>query len=1213
MPVRPYKSLSVGGAPTRLGQPAQSEDPSFIERMGGLRGLLGTGTRVISGVLSAGGLWPGAAISGAGESLAEAIEGSPQNPTRIAAEAALGSVPMLKIFKIGKPMQSFIRGAAYSGIGTAGRELAAGEDINPRAVAESAALGGATGAGLAKFLGMAGAKLDKVGIPVAKAGSTLQEVQPTAHVGGRVMDGKKLVPFIPPAPQRMSVTEPIIIPKKPANMTQRAEDTWNRKWGGAPKSTAPTATLGDRTAEEMTADISKLDIDPETGLWVAPPTTARTPLQGMLGWNKKQVAARAKEDRGYLTTAEEVLGGGAPTSSVAAFAKAIGVKPKVAPTPEVFPDIAKMADVNINPILPTVEEVTRARAARVAPPIVEKAAPAAPKAPDLMDEFTKWDKLDKGPYRAADGNVYWKAPGSQSDTLMPEAERLAWEAAQRGEAPVTAATRSAGPELAEGGYPKSWDEITVEGLERPVSWTSKVAAKDKWKYPNKYGPRPEGAAKETALRDFLTPEAAAVEPVIASTPTPQSGSWAQRANRKVRRVGKAAATVEGIAATPKLDPLGNVIPARTLEEERAFKEVQDVFQKARLEEQADIARMKAALGRDPTNELGLQRLSDKPAPGRLYREPEAPGPRQYREPEPFKNEPALAGKKLGVTTEGGVDELADALGVAKKTRKKPVVQEAADIMAAEDAAMAAPAVTSTLAEKMAARAADKATADSAYLQVLLKKLTDNGVPIEKIKAITSIDEARALAKEVDAAKNARSVVGSPRLVKPPIKPPEEGGGSIAGSGLGGLQNILSTAARHPEFASRVGLVGAGAVIGGMADPLDNPLLSAAMGAGFGLITPATVNALKNLGTPKEAIAAVTTPHPDAPQTIAEAAKRLFAHIPDIQRANYLSSGYGLPANVIAGPYGSAFMGSLEALLNGDPRGWRAIKLLGAKNFFKEFQASHRGAWDVVGRAEGHTMAEARSIGEQIAAWPGAMMTAGDMAARKILMSAGFTEAEARAITLTSHPEARFAKWAGESGKDPQGKTSGLLQFIFPFRRTPANIMEQGARRIPLLGEIVQMYRKNPDPGKLRAIQQIMGLGVGTGAGVLGSQLDPETAKIARRYVSNLGGQYSLPASIGFAMGQAVKQGQPMVSGAIRQAPYMMPLPTAEPITEWAKFGGQLATGSRDAAGELSIPRGAYPAFLRPEERKGFSNVFKLFGGSAAPKSRSLPTYRRRGQ
>jgi len=274
------------------------------------------------------------------------------------------------------------------------------------------------------------------------------------------------------------------------------------------------------------------------------------------------------------------------------------------------------------------------------------------------------------------------------------------------------------------------------------------------------------------------------------------------------------------------------------------------------------------------------------------------------------------------------------------------------------------------------------------------------------------------------------------------------------SGFGGLQDMLALAVKHPEFASRAALVGAGALVGGVADPLDNPLLSATVGAGIGLAAPSIVNQLERIGAPKDAIAEVATPTANAPATVKEAAHRLFARIPDIQRANYLTSGHGLMANVFAGPWGSAFMGSLEHLLNGDPRGWQAIKSLGPENFRKTFMSSLDEARTAVGRAEGHSFAEARSIGGKLAATPGTWMTAGDMSARKILMSVGFSEEEARLMTLTSSPELPAAKFLGEAGRDESkgGKMSGLIQFLFPFRRTPANIMEQGAMRIPLLGK-----------------------------------------------------------------------------------------------------------------------------------------------------------------
>ena len=126
--------------------PPPPEEPGMLERVGGLRGLLAGGTRAITGGMSAGGLVPGATISGLGELGAEAIEGSlfQQSPerslARIGTAAGIGAIPFGSVLRAGRPFVSAGRGALYSGLGAAGTEVAAGRPLDPGAVATSAAL-----------------------------------------------------------------------------------------------------------------------------------------------------------------------------------------------------------------------------------------------------------------------------------------------------------------------------------------------------------------------------------------------------------------------------------------------------------------------------------------------------------------------------------------------------------------------------------------------------------------------------------------------------------------------------------------------------------------------------------------------------------------------------------------------------------------------------------------------------------------------------------------------------------------------------------------------------------------------------------------------------------------------------------------------------------------------------------------------------------------
>lgn len=164
---------------TRVTAQPKAAEPSFLQRMGGIRGLLGTGTRIGSGVLASAGGWPGAAIAGAGEGLAEGLEGSEINPARIGVEAGLGAVPFRKVFQLGKMGSSALRSGALSATGTAGRQLSMGEDLDPRAIAESGGLGALLGG----FIG----KMSAGTQPQAATKATRYEIEPTAQPGGRVL------------------------------------------------------------------------------------------------------------------------------------------------------------------------------------------------------------------------------------------------------------------------------------------------------------------------------------------------------------------------------------------------------------------------------------------------------------------------------------------------------------------------------------------------------------------------------------------------------------------------------------------------------------------------------------------------------------------------------------------------------------------------------------------------------------------------------------------------------------------------------------------------------------------------------------------------------------------------------------------------------------------------------------------------------------------
>lgn len=408
------------------------------------------------------------------------------------------------------------------------------------------------------------------------------------------------------------------------------------------------------------------------------------------------------------------------------------------------------------------------------------------------------------------------------------------------------------------------------------------------------------------------------------------------------------------------------------------------------------------------------------------------------------------------------------------------------------------------------------------------------------------------------------------------------------------QNFLARLMRGESGQAQIGAMqhlGAGALgalIGGAVDPLGNPILSAAAGGVAGAALPTVVSKLANIGVPENVLGNLQMPR--SIDEVKQTAQQVFETLPQIQRFNYLADLEGLPANVVAGPYGSAVMASLERGLSGDERGWRALEILrNPANFFKRFHESFVEAEQNVGRAEGIPIAEAGRVGHALGL-PGKYMTAGDIAARKILVEAGIDPAEARVMTLTSEPELPFSKKIVS-----RGERSTLWDILFPFRRTPANILEQGAMRTPGLGFAVQAARETPDPLKQQLVQQGLGAGVGLGSEMVGEQLDPETARSVRRYLTNFAGQYSLPAALGFGVGQAMRAGKPAGTGLTKEMTYALPLPTVEPVKEWMQLLAKTLSGEANLPEDL--PRGAVPAILRKGQ---VSAPFSIPGASPVP-------------
>lgn len=342
--------------------------------------------------------------------------------------------------------------------------------------------------------------------------------------------------------------------------------------------------------------------------------------------------------------------------------------------------------------------------------------------------------------------------------------------------------------------------------------------------------------------------------------------------------------------------------------------------------------------------------------------------------------------------------------------------------------------------------------------------------------------------------------------------------------------------------------------------------------------------LMRLGAHPE-VAAIASGDLSNAAKVKSTAQKIGQLLPQVQRFNYLSSANGLLANAVAGPWGSAFFGSLERGLAGDARGWTAMKeLWNPADFIRGMSSEYPAAEKLISRAEGSASgvgrAETTSVGGKYLAIPGNLMTSGDLHARNILMRAGFTEAEAREITLTSEP---FTK-SGVSASHARGFAANML---FPFKRTPVNIVEQGLLRTPFVGFGMHALRESAGreavPAAVKLKQQLIGGGVLGTSALAGYNTSPENASTARRYISNAAGPYSLLATIGFGGGQGYKAGgiSPALKAGATSGISALPIPSTQTLTDLKNFflngGLEKFEASHDPN---DLPRAITPAMLR---------------------------------
>lgn len=428
----------------------------------------------------------------------------------------------------------------------------------------------------------------------------------------------------------------------------------------------------------------------------------------------------------------------------------------------------------------------------------------------------------------------------------------------------------------------------------------------------------------------------------------------------------------------------------------------------------------------------------------------------------------------------------------------------------------------------------------------------------------------------------------------------KGGSTVSAFGAGQLDNMIKIAAENPAFTRAMTTL-AGAGIG--AGTSDDPLTGALVGGAIGLGAPTALKAIN---------AARASGLGDTESIAAKGKEVLdtFAWmLPDFQRAALLSKPLPLIMNSIVGPWGSIVMHGLEDAVRFDQRGIELLKLaLNPKNFPKGYFEAIPRAHELIGEAAERTEGLLGRGGPQwyktVTQYPGVAMTAGDEAARELAKLAGYTDEEARVMTLTSEPYtsggAAISKFKKGATNRETGGRSWLIDMSLPFYRTNMNQLEQGMERVPFLGMWMNKYAKaTPAAWQQQLAQQVIGGGVGTVGYMLGEQTPPEDAKYVLKFINNFGGQYGAIASAGFVMGQASQRGLSDWKALTRELSQSMPMPSTQPITDAMQNVGA-ALGVEGS--EYKMPSGFVPGILDPDDP-----LTGLLVGAVVPKSEQAPS------
>jgi len=405
-----------------------------------------------------------------------------------------------------------------------------------------------------------------------------------------------------------------------------------------------------------------------------------------------------------------------------------------------------------------------------------------------------------------------------------------------------------------------------------------------------------------------------------------------------------------------------------------------------------------------------------------------------------------------------------------------------------------------------------------------------------------------------------------------------------------------------ELITQLGLSAAGAAAGAATTP-DDPLYGAIIGGSVGLYGPAIFRNMYRYRNSMPKGKARDQAEKSLGQWTKDRVSGIVHLLPDYYRASYLAKFPNLPLNAWAGPYGAATMGAVEAAMSGDKRGLKALKLLytnpikNTKDYFGDSMKEARGR--VTDSMERGDIADVEALGhgwkKEIITAPATAMTAGDIAARKILMKAGFTELEARALTLTSEPHSGIAKSIGSfrKAKGAKGTVSIAAKMMLPFYRTASNQIEQSALRLFGNG-LREHWNQAPVSVRQRAAELGISTAVGVGSFALGASVPPESAPLVLKAINNFFGPYGATASAAFLIGASYQKsdelGDAVKKGLWRYVQTGAPLPTADVAQEWINFAGDTFSG------KFSPPYGTIPSPLSSKEQYSIPTAVRRLTG-----------------